>query len=63
MDLLFLHHLEEIKFQIFGLRDAPEDGVVSGLPPLFDLPEGHGRVAGRVEEHGAEELGGHETGA
>ena len=45
------YNLEQIEFQIIRFRDTPEDGVIRGLLPGFDLPQGDLRVGSRLPEH------------
>ena len=60
-----LYDLEQENLQILRLRYAPEDRMIRALTALLDLPQRHAGVLGRVEEHRAKELRGHEmrTGA
>jgi len=54
--------LKQVELEIFGLGNAPENGVIGRLSAPLDLPQGHPRVRGRLPEHTAEQLVGHEMG-
>ena len=43
-----LHDLEDIKAQVFGLGDVPQDGVIGALLTGFDLAEGDACILGGV---------------
>ena len=38
---LLLHHLQKVKFQIVGLRNLRQNGMIRGLLPCLDLPQCH----------------------
>ena len=53
---LLLHHLQKVKFQIVGLRNLRQNGMIRRLLPCLDLPQCHTGIQRCFLQHFAEHL-------
>lgn len=60
---LLLHHLQKVKFQIVGLRNLRQNGMIRSLLPRLDLPQRHTGIQRCLPQHLTEHLIGHKMGA